>query len=226
MADNGAEVNTLDVVPELTYAYTLISTSGIIKFFLDDLKPVDTGELKPDECICTICSEELTDTHHAVRLPCGHIFGASCIKAWLNPFAPCTTEEIFGPAVGANTCPMCRRELFPPQQYADVLPVLEERIKLWDKAYAEVGIELSETDRRVREDLLRYLHSYSAVFGFDEYYPANHSAQSASDYSYLACRFLFDFAVQVRHENITPEQERLRRRLEEVAVRLWSEALG
>ncbi|MCJ1462918.1 hypothetical protein MMC07_001522 [Pseudocyphellaria aurata] len=226
MADNSAEVNTLDVIPELTYAYTLINTWQIIKFFLDDLDSVDTGALKPDECICTICSEELTDTHRAVRLPCGHIFGASCIKRWLSPFVPYNAERLFGPAVGANTCPMCRREFFPSQQYADVLPALEERIKLWDKAYAEVGIELPKTERRAREDVLRYLHSYSSTSGFDQYYLADHGEQLNRDYSLSSCRCLFDFARQARHENITPRQELLRRHLEEVARRLLIEALG
>lgn len=68
---------------------------------IDNLQPVDMGELEKDDRTCSICMElfglaEPTEgkIEHPVRLPCGHVFGATCIRTWLRENC---------------TCPSCRR---------------------------------------------------------------------------------------------------------------------
>jgi hypothetical protein len=65
----------------------------------------------PRDSECAICFENLqaplvddkttqaTEAHVAVMIvSCGHTFGSECLHEWLNT---------------ANTCPMCRKVLFP-----------------------------------------------------------------------------------------------------------------
>lgn len=207
--------NTLDFDERWTYAHTCTETWQIMKFFLEELKPIDTAELEPEDCKCDICAEDLTmDSHRAVRLPCGHHFGESCIKIWLSPFASCV--EIAGRpwgAKGANTCPKCRREFFPKQTTIDLLPEIECRIKLWDKAYAHVGIALSEKERQAREDLLQYVGSYHA-HELDEYY----TCLPISCYPTMAHSRLLKYSISIKRQKLTPAQQHLRQDLEEFAT--------
>ena len=69
--------------------------------FIDDLPPVDMGELGEEDRTCSICMElfgvaEPTEgkVEHPVRLPCRHVFGATCIRTWFRENC---------------TCPTCRR---------------------------------------------------------------------------------------------------------------------
>jgi hypothetical protein len=53
---------------------------------------------------CAICHEAFSSTHQPARITnskCTHIFGARCIRKWSNS----NNEQ-------ANTCPLCREELF------------------------------------------------------------------------------------------------------------------
>ncbi|KAJ4348682.1 uncharacterized protein N0V89_010060 [Didymosphaeria variabile] len=55
---------------------------------------------------CSICQEDFDNNKHAPARLCGsdscnHVFGASCLTTWLKSQMP-----------RANTCPMCRKELF------------------------------------------------------------------------------------------------------------------
>ena len=54
---------------------------------------------------CLICLSEYPPTQddYPVQLPCKHTVGKQCIKKWLSPEGS-----------GANHCPLCRREFFPP----------------------------------------------------------------------------------------------------------------
>lgn len=89
--------------------------------------PVNLDTLEPDQRVCHICLEEFgvenTDTGQSekpVRLPCGHILGASCFDEWLQ--ANLGDEEPIGldglPLNGPDSgqqpwrkCPVCRRRL-------------------------------------------------------------------------------------------------------------------
>ncbi|MCJ1425182.1 hypothetical protein MMC29_003070 [Sticta canariensis] len=207
------KVNTLDVFEQRTYGDTFTETWRIIQFFLEDMKPVNTADLELGDRKCEICRQDFTlDFHRAVRLPCNHTFGEPCIKSWLSPYAPWTPSAgaAGGTPVGANTCPTCRREFFPEQSAVDSLPEIEARNKLWDMAYAHVGIALSEREFRAREDLLRYLDSYFAR-ELDEYYPSNSERRNCPTWSNQR---LFLFSNMLKQERLTPVQEHLRQGLE------------
>lgn len=210
------KANTLDIDEELTYANTFIDTWQIIKFLLEETKPVSTAELDSEDRECHICAADLTSDanslHRAVRLPCNHIFGESCIKEWLSPFVP-FLPDVKELSLGANTCPMCRQVFFPEQSTVDLLPEIEARIMVWDKAYAHVGISLSEQQVRAREDLLRYLNTYSNR-GLDVCYP---DPTALAPYLQWARGQLLSFSLLLQFHELTPVQKHLRQSLENFA---------
>jgi uncharacterized Zn finger protein (UPF0148 family) len=62
------------------------------------------ANLSPEEKACTICTEDYNTTTHTPvtfsdHASCKHTFCTVCITTWLN-------------TNGANTCPLCRRQLF------------------------------------------------------------------------------------------------------------------
>ena len=229
----GPDVITLDVDERFTYAKTSIDTLRVIRFFLEELKPVDAADIEPEDCNCAICAETFTtDSHRAVRLPCNHIFGKTCIEQWLRPYAslimmPEDESRERGLSLGANTCPQCRRVFFPEQRAIDNLANIDMRIKFWDMAYAHVGIALSENERRGREDLLQYLGSYYAR-GSSVYYPFFHITKAWVPFPEWSQKRLLVFSLRLKSQSLTPEQENLRQRLENNArfgfpggVRVW-----
>ena len=76
--------------------------------FLDELFQINhVLPENPDDRNCVVCLREIGImnrdtgfTEHRLRLPCAHIVGSGCLITWLKD---------------NNTCPLCRRELFPPQ---------------------------------------------------------------------------------------------------------------
>ncbi len=79
--------------------------------FLRELPRVALGDVPSESCKCPICQikylEEDPDsgyTEHPIMLPCNHIIGRHCLTRWLKPT----------PGGNANTCPLCRLELFDP----------------------------------------------------------------------------------------------------------------
>ena len=92
---------------------------------------------------CIICCEvygtSIIDsdimTEEAVRLPCGHEFGSECLSTWLSP------QE------GKNSCPLCRRELFPtaPEVGRGFVHLHGEREVDWDNVATQTDSELSAT---------------------------------------------------------------------------------
>lgn len=66
-----------------------------------------------DDKNCPICREPFEQaTEDAVRLPCGHLFGASCLETWVRTWEP-------GHAL--NVCPTCRAhfDVLSPNEQAD-----------------------------------------------------------------------------------------------------------
>ena len=209
--------DTLDVLETRTYASIATETWQIIKFLLEELKPVGNPDLEPEDHRCAICGEHFTtDDHPAVRLPCNHAFGEPCIREWLRPYSPFARYNGYELKVGANTCPMCRREFFPKQREFDILPNIEARIALWDKAYAHVGIALSERERQVREDLLRYIDYYVYARHNVYFYPFTWPG-STIDWVDHQRHVLLSFSLDLKSKNLTPRQENLRQGLEEFA---------
>lgn len=224
------KVNTLDVDDGQTYANTTTETWQLLKFFQEEIVPVDSENRAPEKGKCSICTEDFTATsHQAVRLPCNHVFGKPCIEKWLSPYASARdgrdasdgrdATEWEGSNFGANTCPLCRRVFFPEQTDVDCLPNIEARIQIWDMAYAHVGIALSERERRAREDLLRYINAY----GFPRmeiYFPelaALVSPHLTNPSIWWARIKLHRYSLFLKFKELTPVQEQLRQSLERVA---------
>ena len=77
--------------------------------FLSQLLRVENVSIQPGSTErCVICLEDCGDktggVEWAVRLPCSHTFGSRCIATWLDPAGAAN-----------NSCPLCRKELFPAQ---------------------------------------------------------------------------------------------------------------
>ena len=79
--------------------------------FLRELPRVAIEDVPPESCRCPICQikylEEDSDSGYTelpIILPCNHIIGRHCLTRWLKPT----------PGGNANTCPLCRLELFDP----------------------------------------------------------------------------------------------------------------
>ncbi|MCJ1423172.1 hypothetical protein MMC29_001053 [Sticta canariensis] len=218
----GPKVNTLDVDHTIAYADTSNETWQIVNFFLEELRPVDIVGAEPEDRKCPICAEDYTTGfHRAVRLPCNHCFGEKCNTKWLSPFIPWEpnaglTRRITGHHPGANTCPSCRHVFFPAQEAVDCLPEIDMRIKLWDWAYADAKIALSERQHRARECLVRYIDGYFAR-GLDEYYPSD-AARSVYE-PWARYRFVMH-ADLLRFLSLGPIQTQLKRRLLSIANRL------
>lgn len=208
-------VDTLDVFEKRTYAYIATETWQITKFLLEELTPVDTADLEPEDRECAICAEDFsTDDHPAVRLPCNHVVGEECVRERLRPYSPFSPILGYELKVGTNTCPICRREFFSKQRGFDVLPNIEARIKLWDKAYAHVGIALSDRERQTREDLLRYIDYYTRE---DVYFYPFTSPESIEPWVDHQRQWLLSFSLDLKRKNLTLRQEHLRQGLEEYA---------
>lgn len=84
-----------------------VGTPQCAEDFLAGLQRLQDDEIHED-MECAICQETYVTsgpgaTDYPVRLPgCNHVIGNHCIQMWLGPAH-----------VGGNSCPSCRRELFP-----------------------------------------------------------------------------------------------------------------
>ena len=77
--------------------------------------------------ICMLPYLEGEELEHPVRMPCGHIFGQTCITSWFNdiyPPLPATDGE------RRNTCPSCRVVMYlhapPPRTQFSMEPFLPQ----------------------------------------------------------------------------------------------------
>ncbi|MCJ1469528.1 hypothetical protein MMC07_008161 [Pseudocyphellaria aurata] len=207
----GPAANTLDVLDEWTYGGTSVETLRVIRFFVEELIPVDIGDFEPEDRWCDICTAELAEgPHHAVRLPCTHILGRECIERWLRPFA--STEEI-EPTLGATTCPVCRRVFLPAHTAFDTLHFMEARIRFWDWAYACVGIALTETERQARADLLQHVKK---CYARGEEVPFVTEKSVYTDWVHMRLQI---FCHDLKGQTLTPVQEHLRQGLDQIAMR-------
>lgn len=91
--------------------HALTPDPSMAKAFLARLPEVERGEEAREDQPCPICMEEYSTTpcasgktERAVRLPCSHVVGFECISTWLMPKSGRRSN---------NSCPICRRELFP-----------------------------------------------------------------------------------------------------------------
>lgn len=73
------------------------------KGFVSKLPAVEAGETAEDE-VCSVCMEGFKEQQKWCdygdgnkRVPCGHVFHASCITTWISH---------------CNSCPLCRSYIF------------------------------------------------------------------------------------------------------------------
>ena len=101
-----------------------MSQSWTFEAWFNHLPSVDMETLDKDDQNCSICRVEYSSSSSAsdqqedpvetpVRLPCGHVFGTQCLKAWLTHAA----------GAGNKTCPTCRHQL------AEWDPVFAENVR-------------------------------------------------------------------------------------------------
>lgn len=90
----------------------------------------DTQERKCDICLqeTGLMSGETGLIELQVRLPCRHIIGSGCIAVWLKD---------------RNSCPICRRELFPAQPQPNT-----EDDMMWDQGEEDQEEEDEEEDEQ------------------------------------------------------------------------------
>ena len=117
-----------------------------VEHFVGSLPRVRQEDL-PAGSECMICQDQYGTpnaddgtTEHTIVLPCGHLVGSVCIRRWLS-------ER------GSNTCPYCRRELFPPiptdsdNELDYEVEETESRPLLEDALAVMASLGLSDADR-------------------------------------------------------------------------------
>ncbi|MCJ1455996.1 hypothetical protein MMC28_006353 [Mycoblastus sanguinarius] len=78
-----------------------------MKPLLDQLQKCTTPKSSQleDNVACQICYKPFLTVGNAeipIKLPCGHIFGVTCVLSWLGPL----------PQNGPDACPLCRQPVF------------------------------------------------------------------------------------------------------------------
>ncbi|POO00526.1 43kDa postsynaptic protein [Trema orientale] len=64
---------------------------------------MSSGAVLDIEYSCMVCMESFHYTSGGQRIPCGHVYHANCIAAWLSV---------------CDSCPLCRRRISAPQQFS------------------------------------------------------------------------------------------------------------
>ncbi|MCJ1470344.1 hypothetical protein MMC07_008989 [Pseudocyphellaria aurata] len=200
------------------YATTAIEISDAAEYLMTKLEPIEMEELKPEDRVCSIChsefviSEHVTVSHPPVKMECGHIFGRNCIIRWLDPLSYWTVDEeiIFSDPIppwnlwGNSGCPICRREFFR-ECAIEPMEVVVCRLAFWDMAYASAGVARSEKEKRSRKYLVEYIEYCHSIKEFH----LDDTMEAAQD------RLLI-FVKHLQAQELTPEQENLREKLERI----------
>lgn len=206
------------------YAWTNIEMSEIAEILMTKLEPVELEDLDPDDRACAICcgellvSEDPRISHDPVKTGCGHVFGKKCIIRWLDPFCFWGLKENDDPeATDAclyeptnSGCPVCRRGLCP-RSPVEPMEVVAHRLAFWDMAYDSTGVERSEKEERSRKYMWQYIEYCRSI---DEH---EVDRQMEREHRECAQMLLLDFALYLKKEELTPEQEILREKLERIA---------
>ncbi|MCJ1262465.1 hypothetical protein MMC22_002335 [Lobaria immixta] len=221
-----SQPNELVIPDDEAYAMTQIETWEVVQFLMTKLKSVHLEDLDPDDRRCAICQEEFLISederlsHAPIETVCGHIFGKTCIIKWLDPLCYWGLTEGADPVIhninitvieDANTsCPKCRKNFFP-MAFREPMELLAARLWFWDNAYAFAGVARSEKEERSRKDLWNYVKYCRSINEF-----------KLSDNMELeliegAQRNLAYFANQLKNQALTPVQEGLRTKLEEIS---------
>lgn len=109
---------------------------------------------EPEHTECGIClrsyeNDSPTSYHHAVKLPCNHIFGESCLRQW---FKPLNTDTEF-----QEQCPICRHATLIEPCHDDSFLEAWIRVKLWDTVYQELDILPAAFEKQTRKLSMNFL---------------------------------------------------------------------
>lgn len=215
------------VIPDYEgYAMTQIETWETIQFLFTKLEPVSIEGLDPDHCKCVICQEEFRLSedekllHAPVKIPCGHVFGRSCIVKWLDPLCYWGSREGANPKIkrlsmgsvpnAKTNCPTCRTVFFQ-RAFPEPMQSVAARLWLWDSVYAFAGVARSDKEERTRNDLWEYIKYCSSVNQF------RLSGTLKRELVKRAKVKLLDFAGWLKNQALTPSQENSRMMMEVLA---------
>ena len=212
--------NEFVIADSRAYAMTAIETWKAVEFLLTKLEPINLEDLASDDRVCVICqqefgvSEDVKRSHAPVRTVCGHVFGIRCISKWLDPlrFWGLVDEDrnLNLDEHGVSTCPTCRQVFFTTCRI-EPMEFLAYRLSLWDSAYASAGVARSEKEELSRKHLWEYVEYCRSI---NEQEPTEVMRLEIQEAAY----FLFRHWTQVvlKIQNLTPEQEILREKLERI----------
>ncbi|MCJ1463282.1 hypothetical protein MMC07_001888 [Pseudocyphellaria aurata] len=216
--------NELMIPDDEAYARTNIEM-GEIADILMKLVPIKLEDLDLNDRVCAICraeffvSEDAKISHDPVRASCGHVFGKRCIIRWLDPFCAWGLKAEDDPEIDPEArlyestnshCPYCRRHLCPKSPI-EPMEIVAHRLSFWDMAYASAGVERSEREESTRKSLWQYVEYCRSI---DEH---EVDRETELDHQRCAQMLLLDFALALKIEKLTPEQEILRQRLERIS---------
>ena len=115
--DNASEC--LDCGSQIFEEWTLSAWIKSLKVV--PMAAVHSGEVEPECGICQLDyrlhkeNDSEPEPEKPIVLPCKHVLGEGCLEKWLSP-----SEG------GGNSCPICRRTLFPP--WPSTIPLEETEI--------------------------------------------------------------------------------------------------
>ncbi|MCJ1424329.1 hypothetical protein MMC29_002216 [Sticta canariensis] len=200
------------------YALTSSQTWQAAEFLMTKLEPFNLEDDDPGTRLCIICQQDFSDSqdvkHTPVRAPCGHIFGKICIIKWLDPLCgwglkaddvDAVTQSPFDRR-GRTDCPICR-EVFFPKCMIEPMEYVAQRLSFWDMAYAAAGVARTAMEKRSRKVLWEYVEYCRSM---DDHEPDGQTSFS------LPQVLLLRWAKNMKSQDLTPVQERLRAKLERI----------
>ena len=106
----------VNVGASIRHTFSIDGRSSPVTDFIASLPTVNVEDLAHDDRACPICRGEYGEAgsmldgeaEGAVRLPCTHVFGGSCLTVLLRPKPEGWGEKL---------CPLCRREVPLPQRW-------------------------------------------------------------------------------------------------------------
>ena len=167
-------------------------------FFWNNLPQLIVDDLPAEDRCCSICfaayGTQITPEVKGecpVQLPCSHVFGLVCLKTWL-------TEN--------NTCPICRRELFPPlaqspcQVFAFPVPFTRELISLMRTEDRERSSEEEEEESNLARSQWNFEFYHREVSSLPI------PTHSGEDYQEFVTYYQGEFRSDFSRELISVEQ--------------------
>lgn len=225
ISSRNTKPNELVIRDNEAYAKTPINLYNVIEFLMTNLEPVRLEDLDPNDRECPICqvefcvSKDARQSHPPVKTMCGHVFGRPCIIKWLDPLSYWglkgdADSEILEMETESyddsrTSCPTCRK-VFCPTAVRVPMEHIAAQLWLWDNVYAFAGVARSEKEERSREHLWNYVNYCRSIneFKFDRVMQFKLFEGARDD--------LAIFAENLGGEALTPVQERLKERLEEL----------